>query len=137
MGGVRTFEELAAWQRAHELHLLCGHLLSRPSVRQDITFRNQLADASGSGPRNIAEGFGRFRPRENAQYVRVANGSANEVLNLIIEARTKGYLMPAEFSQFETAARRAIGTIVRYLKYLESCDPHGPTRPHRPKRKPQ
>jgi len=67
------------------------------------------------------KGSGRIRPAENAQYVRVANGSANEVLNLFIEARKKAYLNDAEFPRFETAARRAIGTIVNYLKYLDKC----------------
>jgi len=118
---LTKFTELAAWQRAQELLAICFQLLNRPIVSQDKRFREQLADASSSVARNIAEGFGRIRPAENAQYVRVANGSANEVLNLFIEARKKAYLNDAEFPRFETAARRAIGTIVNYLKYLDKC----------------
>jgi four helix bundle protein len=118
---LTNFTDLVAWQRAQELLLVCLQLLHRPIVTLDKRFHQQLADASASVPRNIAEGFGRFRPGENAQYVRVAKGSANEVLNLFIEARTKGYLTDAEFPNFETAARRAIGTMVNYLKYLERC----------------
>lgn len=138
MGGARRFTELAAWQRAHELRLLCEELLKRVDVRRDFSFRDQLSAAASSGPRNIAEGFGRFRPRENAQYVRVAKGSANEVLNLLIEAHAKGFLSSEEFARYKTAADRAIGTLVRYLQYLEHCDPE---QPHRatppPRRKPK
>ena len=127
MAGAKRFTELAARQRVHELQLLCEELLKNTRVQRDFTFRDRLSDAASSGPRNIAEGFGRFRPRENAQYVRIAKGSANEVLTLFMEARTKGYIMPEDFPHFQTAANRAIGTLVGYVKYLEACNPDGPT----------
>ncbi len=129
MAGVRRFTDLAAWQRAHELQILCNELLKTPVVRNDFRFRDQLSDAASSGTRNLAEGFGRFRPRENAQYVRVAKGSAHEVLALLIEARMKGYIAAEKFADFENAANRTIGTIVRYLRYLDRCDPAGPGKP--------
>ena len=136
MAGAKRFTELAAWRRVHELQLLCEELLKNTRVQRDFTFRDQLSDAASSGPRNIAEGFGRFRPRENAQYVRVAKGSANEVLTLFIEAQTKGYIVPEEFPRFETAANRAIGTLVGYVKYLETCNPDGPSKRPPKRRKP-
>ena len=124
MASVRDFRELAAWQRADELRVLCEALLANPRVQRDFKFRDQLSDVSGSAPRNIAEGFGRFRPRENAQYVRVAQGSQNEIRDLFIEARRKGYISERDYPHHETAARRAIGTTTRYLHYLNSCDGH-------------
>jgi four helix bundle protein len=135
MAPVTRFTDLAAWQRASELQLLCEGLLADSRVRRDFKFRDQLSDAASSVPRNIAEGFGRFRPRENAQYVRVANGSASEILTLFHEARVKKYIAAPDFPRFETAAKRAIGTIVNYLKYLDSCDPDGfsPPPPRRKK----
>jgi four helix bundle protein len=125
MARITRFTELAAWQRGQELLLLCEELLKRPRLRFQKRFREQLSDASASVPRNVAEGFGRYRPRENAQYVRVAKGSANEVLSLFYEARARGFLTPEEFPRFETAADRAIGTLINYLRYLESCKPPG------------
>ena len=140
MASAKRFTELAAWQRARELQILCEGLLKDPRVRCDAEFRRQLSDASSSAPRNIAEGFGRFRPRENAQYVRVAKGSANEVQTLFYEAQDKGFIKPEDFPRYNTAADRAIGTMVGYLKYLESCDPDGPSgrgpkRPRKPRQK--
>ena len=129
MTGARRFTELAAWQRAHELYLLSEELLNRPRVRRDVGFTDQLSRASASGPRNIAEGFGRYRPKENAQFVRVAKGSANEVLALFIEAKDKGYLTERDFPRFQTTAKRTIGTLVPYLRYLDGCDPNGPWNP--------
>ena len=119
---ARNFRELAAWQRANELRLLCLELLKRPRVQANAEYRQQLKDAAGSVARNIAEGFGRFRPRQNAQYVRVSCGSAEEIMDLFIEGHECGYISDEEFPKYETAARRAIGTIKNYLKYLDSCD---------------
>lgn len=128
MAGARRFTDLAAWQRAHEVHVAVQPFLARAAVRRDATFCRQLADAAASAPRNIAEGFGRYRPRENAQYVRVAHGSLTEVLSLLIEGQVKGYLAEEDLPPLLTAAHRAIGTVVNYLKYLKSCPP----RPHPP-----
>lgn len=122
LAGVKRFTDLAAWQRGYELLVLCEELLQRKHLRFENRFREQLTDASSSVPRNVAEGFGRFRARENAQYVRVAKGSASEVLSLLFEAHARGQLTAAEFPRFKTAADRAIGTLVGYLRYLESCE---------------
>ena len=119
---INDFRELRAWQRADELRILCEKLLNDPHVQRDFKFRDQLSDAAGSGPRNIAEGFGRYKPKQNAFYVRVALGSAHEILDLFIEAVQRGYLSGIDFPRHETAARRAIGTIKNYLKYLDRCD---------------
>ena len=131
MERITRFTELAAWQRGHELLLLSEELLKRPRLRFQKRFREQLTDAAASIPRNVAEGFGRYRPRENAQDVRIAKGSADEVLSLFFEARARGFLTAAEFPRFETAADRAIGTLIGYLRYLESCK--SPVRRHGPR----
>jgi four helix bundle protein len=130
MAGVRDFRELAAWKRADELRMLCEELLRNPRVKRDFRFFDQLSEASGAPSRNIAEGFGRFRPKENAQYVRVAKGSLNEILALFIEGESKGYISAADFDRYETAAKRAIGTLVGYLRYLDGCE--GPPRTQSP-----
>jgi four helix bundle protein len=132
MAGVRDFRKLAAWQRADELRILCEELLKDPRVQRDLKLRDQLSDASGSAPRNIAEGFGRYRPRENAQYVRVAKGSETEILDIFHEARSKGFISAAAFPRFETAARRAIATAAGYLRYLDSQKEPPPAKPWQP-----
>jgi len=40
-------------------------------------------------------------------------------MSLLLEARKKGYVSQAEFPRLETAANRSIGTLVRYVQYLE------------------
>ena len=75
MAGFRDFRDIVAWQLARDLKLLAYEVLSRPEAARDFKFRDQLSDAARSGPRNIAEGFARFKHKEFAQFARVAKGS--------------------------------------------------------------
>jgi four helix bundle protein len=123
MAGLNDFRDFAAWQRADELRQLVEEFLARPGVAARFSRAAQLSDVASSAPCNIAEGFGRFRPRENAQFVRIAKGSETDVLDILIEARQKRFLSVSEFKKYETAARRAIGTAVGLIRYLEKATP--------------
>lgn len=132
MAGVKDFRELAAWQLARDLKLLAYQLLSRPEAAKDFEFRDQLSDAARSAPRNIAEGFARFKHKEFAQFARVAKGSEGEVLNHFIDAVDSGYLSKEEFPQFEHAAKKALKAVNGLIRYLETTpDPPGKARKKR------
>ena len=120
MAGVGDFRDLVAWQLAHKLKLLAEDICARPSVKRDFKFRDQLLDSAKSAPRNIAEGFGRFRHKEFAQYARFAKASEVEVLNHFIDARDQRYVSVAEFPSLEHAARKALKAAVGLIRYLES-----------------
>ncbi len=75
---AKSFRELAAWQLAFELNMRVQRVLQSGPASKDFRFRDQLADASRSAPRNIAEGFGRFNPTEIAQFLDYARASLDE-----------------------------------------------------------
>ena len=87
--GVRTFEELRAWQLCAELRdgvlALCEH----PSLGREFTFCDQLRASSRSAPRLIAEGFGRYGHREFRRYLSMARAELLEVQNDLLELRTR------------------------------------------------
>ena len=120
MGGVRDFRDLAAWKESRNVRLLAYALLRRPAVSRDFKFRDQLADAARSAPRNIAEGFARYKHKEFAQFVRIAKGSIAEVLDHFIDAVDNGYLTQSELKEHEFACKRALKAINGLIRYLES-----------------
>ncbi|MSO61915.1 MAG: four helix bundle protein [Acidobacteria bacterium] len=75
MAGFRDFREIVAWQLARELKLIADALVSKPDVARRFKFCDQLSDAARSGPRNIAEGFARFKHREFPDSEEVAHGT--------------------------------------------------------------
>lgn len=120
MPGVTRFEDLVAWKLANELKLLVYDLCRRPAVARDVRFRTQLQDSAASAPRNIAEGFGRFRHADFARFARIGKASEQEVLNHLRDARDRGYVREHELPAYEHAARKALKAVNGLIRHLES-----------------
>jgi len=125
--GARSFDELDTWQLSNELKLGVYELIRKPIVQRDLDFRDQVHDSAASAPRNIAEGFGRYLPREFSQYLRVANGSLMETSNHLLDGYDRGYFTKAEIEPLLILARRASAAATRLLRYLRTVPPMGPS----------
>jgi four helix bundle protein len=120
VGGFRSFTDFAAWQHAYALRRAVLPLCRRAIAARDYKLHDQVREAARSGPRNIAEGFGRYRHREFAQFVRIARGSELELLNHLQEAFDSGHLNDEEYRELEEMARKAIAAATGLIRYLES-----------------
>ena len=79
--GARRLEELVVWQLANELRHKVYEITANGPAARDLRFRDQIRDATSSVARNIAEGFGRYRHREFAQFLVIARGSLLEIID--------------------------------------------------------
>ena len=68
MSGARSHEELIVWRLAYELKLGVYGLIRSGPITGDRDLVRQLRGASSSAPRLIAEGYGRYFPREFSRY---------------------------------------------------------------------
>ena len=118
--GVKTFTELAAWQRGDELRRFVMEVTARPQVARDLRFCDQCKSAARSVTNNIAEGFGRYHHREFAQFVRIALGSLQEVRDQMSDAFERGYISEEEWLAVDTTIRRAIASCAGLERYLRS-----------------
>ena len=125
MSSVWKFEDLGAWQLAVQLERFADRVCAKESVRRDFTFRDQLADAAASGPRNLAEGFGRFHHPEFARFARIAKASEHEVINHLRHARAKDYITELELEDGLYAARRALKAVNGLIRYLDATPNFG------------
>ena len=87
---------------------------------RDFELLRQVREAARSGPRNIAEGFGRFKHKDFAKFVRTAKASELELLNHFEEAELSGYLTPKQRQELEHLARKAIKAANGLIRYLDS-----------------
>jgi four helix bundle protein len=120
---ARSFTELAAWQLSNELKLGVYELIRTARAQADVEFRNQIRNAAASAPRNIAEGFGRYYPKEFSQYLRIANGSLMETSNHLSDGVDRGYFQRADADRLQLLARRASAAVTRLIKYLQTAKP--------------
>lgn len=135
MAGFRDFREIVAWQLAHQLKIRVDALLCRPEFQRKCKFCDQLSDAARSAPRNIAEGFARYRHKEFAQFVRIAKGSEAEVLNHLIDAHDQRLITKEELLYTEHLTKRALKAANGLVRFLES-NPDPPTPRAKPQRNP-
>jgi four helix bundle protein len=95
---------------------LCRRILRA----KDFKLHGQIREAARSAPRNIAEGFGRYKHKDFARFVRIAKASEVELLNHFEEARDSGYLADAERHTLDHMAKKAIKAANGLIRYLES-----------------
>ena len=120
MAGFSSFRQFAAWQLAFQLRRTVIPLCLRIRAAKDFEFLRQVREAARSAPRNIAEGFGRFKHKDFAKFVRIAKASELELLNHFEEAELSGYLSQKERAELEHLARKAIKAANGLIRYLES-----------------
>ena len=96
MASFHRFEDIVAWQLAYALKQQIQEICKRDTFRNDLKLHDQLLDAARSGPRNIAEGFARWRHKDFARFTRIAKASEVEILNHLLEARDSGHISEAE-----------------------------------------
>jgi len=121
MAGVRTFEELIAWQSSVELRDEIFKLTASGPASRNFDFRDQIRDSASSAPRNIAEGFRRFNPKEFANFANIAKGSLGETQNHLKHGLTERYLTQEDFDRVWPMACRAAAITTNLFKYLSSC----------------
>ena len=124
--GVRRFEDLIAWQLAFELEKEVFAFTAIGPAWRDFKFRDQIRDSSASATRNTAEGFGRFRPKDHARFLRIAHGSLDETKSHLHDAHQRSYLSAAEHNRLVRLTIRALAANAGLIRYLQGCDPDNP-----------
>ena len=117
---VSGVDDLLVWRLADELRHLIHNLASRPAVRQDVRFVSQLQDSCSGVSRNIAEGYGRRRPREFAHYLLIARGSLAELEDHLREGAARRHWADRELTEARVFCRRTRGAIDGLIRYLRS-----------------
>lgn len=120
VAGVRTFKDLIAWQLAVDLRRKIGPLCKRLLDARDFKLHGQVLDAARSAPRNIAEGFGRYKHKDFARFVRIGKASEVEILNHLQEAYESNYLTIEELDSLDHTARKAIRAANGLIRHLDS-----------------
>ena len=127
MAAVQKYEDLDAYQLSRELRDAIFRLTEGGPTLRNVKFRDQIRRSSSSPPANIAEGFGRFKPREFANFARIARASLLETRNHIEDGRTKKYFSEEDCARLLELQLRATRATTGLLKYLDSCKGKAPT----------
>jgi four helix bundle protein len=133
---VRNFRDLVAWQLSYELKCEVVAFTATGAASRDFKYRDQIQSSSASAHTNIAEGFGRFRPRDFARFLEYARGSLMETQNHLLDGRDRGYLDVKLYSRLTNLARSALQTTTHLMQAKQRQAVEESSRPsshrHRP-----
>jgi four helix bundle protein len=118
MAGARHFTELDCWQLSNDLKLEIYRVSERPVVKRDLKYYEQIRDAAASGPRNIAEGFGRRTDADFARFLDIARASLTECQNHLRDGVDRGYIEQRECDSLTVLAKRACGAVAGLQRHL-------------------
>jgi four helix bundle protein len=128
MAGVRRYEDLEAWQIADELKREVYALTETGPASTDFDFCQHIRSSAASATKNIAEGFGRFRPADNARFVEFSVSSTMETQDSLKDGVDRGHFTPERVFRAQQLAERSIQCSTKFIVYLKSCK-----KPRRPK----
>ena len=81
---LHSYKELLVWQKGMQIAEAC-YILTRGFPKSKIYgMTSQIRRAGSEIPANIAEGYGRGHRLEYVHFVRIANGSLNELENHLL-----------------------------------------------------
>jgi four helix bundle protein len=123
---VKRFEDLEAWQLADELKREVYALTETGPASKDFKFRDQIRDSAASMTKNIAEGFGRFRPADFARFMEFSTASTMETKDSLKDGVDRGYFTPERVTRAHTLIERSLRVSTRLIVYLKGCRKKNP-----------
>ena len=94
---IHHFTHLIAWQKNHQVVLKIYQLTKKFPKEELFGLVSQIRRAAASITANIAEGYGRYHPKDRIRFYLMARGSNTELQNHIILAHDLGYITDNEF----------------------------------------
>jgi four helix bundle protein len=116
---ARRYEDLDAWRLADRLRQEIIALTETGSASLDFRFRDQTRDAASSAARNIAEGFGRFRPRDFLRFMQFSISSTMEASDLITDGIEREYFNVSSIKAVTHLVQRSLQVLRRLLPSLK------------------
>ena len=120
MAGVRSLDELRAWQASLKFKRAVYGLIDSGVFAKDFKLEGQLREASRSAVSQVAEGFGRFNPADNARFVNMARASLIECRNHLLDAVDRRLISEQTRAAHDALAQEALREIGGWLDYLQS-----------------
>jgi four helix bundle protein len=111
---LRHYRELVAWQKAMELAGAIYRLTAGFPADERFGLVLQMRRCAVSVPSNIAEGQGRGTAAEFCRFLRIANGSRQELETQLLLAQSLGHLN-AEQSQPVLESSEEVGRLIAGL----------------------
>jgi len=101
---ITHFNEINAWQKAHELTLEIYEISQHFPKEELFCLTNQIRRCAISVPSNIAEGFARKSKIESLRFYNISEGSLEELKYQLLLSRDLKYITIEKWEELTTLA---------------------------------
>ena len=122
MTKIRSFTDITAWKKAHELSLLVYRITNHFPRSERYSLVDQIRRASVSVTSNIAEGFAMPSKKKKVYFYFLASGSLTEVKSQLLLARDLGFLEKDDFREIALVANNAHKLLNALIKSTKHND---------------
>lgn len=116
---IEKFEDLEIWKLSIDLVKKIYELTREKEFAKDFSFKDQIRRAVISISSNIVEGFEKNNNNEFIHYLKIAKGSAGEVMNQLYIGKVLFYISDSQFQTMQEhlfILSRKIGAFIAYLQ---------------------
>lgn len=117
-GKMRTFLDLECYKKCRELRIEIGLIAKALPEFEKYRLCDQMIRCSRSITNNIAEGFGRFHYKENAQFCRQSRGSLYELMDHLLIAEEEQYILRIKREELMSLIEVSGKLLNGYINYL-------------------
>ncbi|HJS54470.1 MAG TPA: four helix bundle protein [Chitinophagaceae bacterium] len=122
MDQIRSFEDLECWKACTDFRRFIRGIIRKLPAEEKYELASQMKRASRSTTNNIAEGYGRFHFKENAQFCRQSRGSLYEPKDDPIICLDEQYITQDEYQEGIQKFERCVSLLNGYINYLIKAD---------------
>ncbi|MBR4699217.1 MAG: four helix bundle protein [Prevotella sp.] len=94
-----TFQNIQAWQMAHEFTKLVYQITKSFPEEERFGLTSQFRRAAVSIGANIAEGYKKLSKADKLRFLNISEGSMSECMNYIILAKDLEYINDLQYEQ--------------------------------------
>ncbi|MCC8037093.1 MAG: four helix bundle protein [Bacteroidales bacterium] len=114
------YKDLNFWKKSMDIAVDIYMITKNFPKEETYALANQMQRAASSIPSNIAEGHGRFSPKDFLRFIKIAHGSANEIDTQLELAFRLGYISLEVRNNLGDRITEVRRMLLSFAKYLES-----------------
>ena len=115
----RDFTEMPVWRRGFDLLLTVYQASKLYPTDERFGLISDTRRSANSIVHNIAEGFGRFEPKDKTRFYKIARGSAYELMSQVLVGHALAYLDATQRDQMIHSCREIVSDLNAMIMTLE------------------
>jgi four helix bundle protein len=113
------FRDMGVWQKSFALLIEIYDLIKKFPSDERHALTEQIKRAANSVVHNLAEGYGRYEPKDKTRFYKIYRGSAYESMSQILVATSQNYLNEELSENIIERYKKLIDEINALIHHLE------------------